>query len=439
MHTRFRKDLIAARNGLVSLTARLETMQGYIDTLESNDSSQDSSISALQIALDALEAEVAAHIAQVDKIQLNTELAEEDIPTAKGAFYWDSENETAAINLTDEVTYNFGEEVFAPLCRNSTGEDIPNGSIVYVSGALGGRPRIALADADDYTSATKLLGITTELIPNNSDGRVTIHGTVRDLNTKAYAEGTCLYLSTNEGAWADATPTYGKKRIKIGIVTRSHITQGSIAVDITDNIYMFGNVLLGNYSYFKDDGTYVAVNNAKCTLDEFGSLIASRIESPSSKIQQNLSEGTIDFADDCTLSDYLLLNMQINHNWDMVTPMDTHVHWKQNSDDVPNLLRAHRWQVNGQPWVSDWTYTKHSESKFSVDATPLLQITDFPEITVPDPIGVSSILQVRFYRDTNNDSGLFSGVDTYSGDLQAVFLDGHKTVDMLGSSEEYTK
>jgi hypothetical protein len=161
------------------------------------------------------------------------------------------------IVLDDAVTLAVGEELYQPRCVNKTGVDIPNGSVVYISGAQGHRPTIALADASACSTSRKILGITTQDIPNNQEGRVTIHGLVKGLNTSAYAAGTCLFLSVDAGDYEDSTPTYGMPRIKIGTVVASHVTQGSITMGISERHYMFGKPDEDNYSYFEDNGTLV--------------------------------------------------------------------------------------------------------------------------------------------------------------------------------------
>lgn len=114
--------------------------------------------------------------------------------------------------------------------RNNTGATITNGQVVYVSGALGNRPTVALADADAPVQALAVIGVATADIANNADGLVTTGGIVRDLNTSSYDEGTILYLSGTPGAMTDIAPVSPQLQVFIGTVTRAHGTQGEMLV-----------------------------------------------------------------------------------------------------------------------------------------------------------------------------------------------------------------
>ena len=114
--------------------------------------------------------------------------------------------------------------------RNSTGSTITNGAVVYVNGAQGNRPTVALADADVQAQAMAVIGVATHNIANNSDGLITTEGIVRDLNTNAYNEGDVLYLSGTPGQFTTTPPVSPQTRVDVATVTRAHNTQGEILV-----------------------------------------------------------------------------------------------------------------------------------------------------------------------------------------------------------------
>jgi hypothetical protein len=89
------------------------------------------------------------------------------------------------------------------------------------------------------------------------------------LNTSDYSEGDEVYVSTTAGAITTNTPAFGVGRWHIGIVTKSHETQGEIFVNVHEDKYMFGDVEAGNYSGFENDGTLVAKGNAITYRDEY--------------------------------------------------------------------------------------------------------------------------------------------------------------------------
>ncbi len=117
--------------------------------------------------------------------------------------------------------------------RNNTGSLIPDGSVVYVNGALGQNPTIALADADVH-NASQVIGLVTADIANNSVGHVTITGLVKNQNTSSFNDGDTLYLSQTAGSLTATPPVGTAAVIAVGIVAHSHATQGKILVSVND-------------------------------------------------------------------------------------------------------------------------------------------------------------------------------------------------------------
>lgn len=150
------------------------------------------------------------------------------IPTAVGVFSWNDTDKTVDLQLPDGVTLQLGQETQL-IATNNTGADIPNGKLVYVSGASGNRVTIALADADGV-GTDGVIGMTTQDILNNQSGKVTLVGLIRDVNTLAYAPGTALYLSTTPGEVTATAPTYPTPMVLVGYVSRQHAVNGSILV-----------------------------------------------------------------------------------------------------------------------------------------------------------------------------------------------------------------
>jgi hypothetical protein len=188
-------------------------------------------------------------------------------PTQQGQFYWDDQDSTMNLNLDGEdVVLQVGQEMVMR-CVNKTGVLIPNGKVVYVSGAQGNRPTISLASANVYPQGQRVIGITTEGIDNNEYGFVTVFGLVRGLNTSAFNEGDCLYLSETAGEFTAIPPTIPVPQIRIGMVTKKHISDGYICAHIDRDKVVFGDYDNGSYSYFEADGTLVNVGNATTWKD----------------------------------------------------------------------------------------------------------------------------------------------------------------------------
>lgn len=115
---------------------------------------------------------------------------------------------------------------------NRTGVSIPKRSVVYVSGAQGNRPTIALADADLEMTSTSVLGITAEAIADNAEGFVMTGGVLRDVDTSAFTEGVVLWLSQTAGSITQTRPTQPAHGVMIGYCIRSHASVGQIFVKI---------------------------------------------------------------------------------------------------------------------------------------------------------------------------------------------------------------
>jgi hypothetical protein len=117
--------------------------------------------------------------------------------------------------------------------RNETGATLTKGTVVYISGAAGNKPLVhkALATADQTSAQT--LGLITNDIGHNKNGYVTLVGAVTNLNTLAFTEGVQLYLSsTVSGTYTSVKQHAPAHLVYIGVVTRSHQTQGVIEVKV---------------------------------------------------------------------------------------------------------------------------------------------------------------------------------------------------------------
>jgi len=126
----------------------------------------------------------------------------------QGTFSWNTDEETADLILNGSIL-QLGQEVHYHV-RNNTASTIPNGSPVYVTGTLGSSGRLTIAPfiADGSIPAKLFIGITTEDIAVDDDGKVTHFGKIRNLDTSGFTEGAILYPSaTTAGALTETAPT----------------------------------------------------------------------------------------------------------------------------------------------------------------------------------------------------------------------------------------
>lgn len=131
-----------------------------------------------------------------------------------------------------EVTLQIGQEQFIKV-HNNTGVTLLNGSAVYFTGVVGDVPAVALALADSF-STSRVLGVLTMDILNTQEGFATTFGSVEDLDTSSFANGTDLYLSdTVPGGFTTTAPDIATR---IGATLFSHLTTGKIFSAIRSNI-----------------------------------------------------------------------------------------------------------------------------------------------------------------------------------------------------------
>ena len=131
-----------------------------------------------------------------------------NIPTAQGSVYWDDNAETLAL-IMNGTTQKVGEDTFYHV-RNTTGSTIPKGTPVRFAGTTGNSGRLLIAPmiANGTTPSQYYMGVTSEEILNNQDGKVYQFGKMRGVNTSAFADGDILYVSTTvAGGFQTTQPT----------------------------------------------------------------------------------------------------------------------------------------------------------------------------------------------------------------------------------------
>jgi hypothetical protein len=117
--------------------------------------------------------------------------------------------------------------------RNMSGATITKGTVVYINGASGNKPTIAKALATGDSTSAQTLGLVQANIANNSNGNVVLVGSIIDLDTSAFTDGQQLYLSGVTAGTYTATKTLAPTHlVYVGVVARSHPTQGVIEVKI---------------------------------------------------------------------------------------------------------------------------------------------------------------------------------------------------------------
>ena len=157
-----------------------------------------------------------------------------------GTMCWDSADETMHIYHPNGVVQQVGQEQYAYV-RNNTGTAIPNGTVVRFDGAEApnGEARVEVAPllADGAQPGLYTIGVSTGDIADGADGRITIFGKVREINTtgsdvgETWAVGDILYVSPdNAGNFTKVKPTAPNNVTPIAAVLRADATDGELFV-----------------------------------------------------------------------------------------------------------------------------------------------------------------------------------------------------------------
>jgi hypothetical protein len=122
---------------------------------------------------------------------------------------------------------------------NNSGATMTKGTVVYINGGQGNLPTIAKALATGDSTSAQTYGVVQNSIGNMSNGYIVVVGDLIDMDTQAFVEGTQLYLSPTTAGEYTSTKQYAPNHlVYVGIVTRSHPTQGIIAVKIQNGYEM---------------------------------------------------------------------------------------------------------------------------------------------------------------------------------------------------------
>lgn len=167
----------------------------------------------------------------LDSVTFDTAAAE---ATGVAKLYWDATDVTAAVGLNANITYLLGAQELVRV-SNRTGSAIAAGKVVYVIGAHGDRPEVALADASAEATSSKTLGIAAESIADADQGYVCVSGLLRNLNTDHLTEGGLVWLSETTGETTATRPTQPAHGVFLGLcVKKGPGTSGILYVSVVN-------------------------------------------------------------------------------------------------------------------------------------------------------------------------------------------------------------
>ena len=165
--------------------------------------------------------------ANVDSLQIDT--VNTPIYSA-GQIRWGIAGSTAILD-TDETDLHVPLVESSFKIKNLSGGIVTQLTCVYPTGATGDNPTVDLADATDFDKSRPVGLIRSVSIADTAVGYVTIQGKIAHCDTSAWLEGDKLYLSETPGELVTTKPSYPSYPIRIGVVSRSHATEGIVIVD----------------------------------------------------------------------------------------------------------------------------------------------------------------------------------------------------------------
>ena len=408
---------------------------------------------------------------------IDFKVATQTLDHVEGRTFWDPVDHCLAFNTEKEgTTLQIGQEQFI-LAVNGAGEDISDGTVVYLSGAQGNRPQIKKAIANDKVIASRVIGVTTSDIAKNQEGYVTVSGIVRGYNTFDFDDGAPLYLSpTVAGALTDEMPAPPYHSLIVAYALNSTIS-GSIFVSVnlgkdledlhdvlissasqpgnllildTDNIWKNSNTInidsgiagleviqsgsglsgkFGdetNYTEISSSGSFTFYGNAVMEDDLFFPLLSAK-QGQTDKPPFSPTEEAYMFPQNDT-SHILYITVQFPHAWETGTVIEPHVHWKQTQSASPVFKMDYKWMDIGSQISASATY-EMSTGLMTYTSGSIHQLSYNPiPLSGSSISGHSSIMQVKLYRDDN----------VYVGAVPTYQFDIHIRKDKLGESIQYS-
>jgi len=153
----------------------------------------------------------------------------------KGQLGWNSEDGTLDIGLNlGGVILQIGEETLYRVV-NMSGSTITHGTLVMADGTVGNSGKIKIVPWNGTADPIRIMGITTEDIPDETNGYVTHFGKVRGIQTnggnysESWVNGDILYAGPT-GGLTKVKPSAPKTKTTVAIVVSAHPTNGTLFV-----------------------------------------------------------------------------------------------------------------------------------------------------------------------------------------------------------------
>ena len=165
--------------------------------------------------------------------------------------YWDDDRGGLEVGMKGGTSrLSVGQE---QLIRVKAGENIIDGQVVYISGAIGQNPVVGLGIATEHTKSN-LIGMAIENINSGQVGYITTFGVVRELDTSTFSDGDRIYLSSSvSGGYTATKPDNTDYYVTdVGFILYSHATEGKLFVNTTGPVV--ADDITGNIAAYSVSG-----------------------------------------------------------------------------------------------------------------------------------------------------------------------------------------
>lgn len=203
----------------------------------------------------------------------------------EGRMGWNDDDKTIEIGLDAGSVGQILQEIHLR-SANNTGDTIFDGSAINVTGAIGSRPTIGLANNDTSITAYTTFGLATQDILDDRTGYGTMIGLVRGLNTSAWPAGSILWLDSIDGGLTDVRPIAPNIAVVMGVVLRSNPEDGVIGVKVISvprlawlsDVKAQGAQTMWDLLYWNSDSLRWELNDGVLVLDS--AVITSLVNEP---------------------------------------------------------------------------------------------------------------------------------------------------------------
>lgn len=414
-------------------------LQGEIDAVEER-----ATVLESQIVNDVIQNNGANSM--IDELNFDTTPTSTDA-LLEGQLRWNTNERTLDIGVDGSgVVMQVGQETHYPKTVNTGLTAINDGDLVMYNGTTGGSGVINIKKYDPaaLTLSGQILGVATENIAINAQGKVTYFGLINGVQTngvdvgEVWADGQILYNHpTLVGKMSKTKPVAPINAVTIGIVVRAHATTGILLIRpiYFPQLGQLSNVAIAN----PINGDVLIYNSTLGRWDNSSILSTPRwtdltFPFTQTKVGSNLKPD-FDFTNVGLLfpqndvTEIAYITCQMPHSWKEGSDINPHIHCVQKANQQATFIMEYKWYNVGDLEPSTWS--THTLNKYSATyvSGSLSQIIEGQTMIAGTGKKVSSILKIKLYRNDN----------VYTGDFFADQFDIHYQQDSFGSVLEYVK